>query len=348
MAYVLSLMPHSPLTAPYRERNYERSWSSLGSNGTVQRHRDRQHSVGSFASSASAYATSRLSADNNTPIRSTSYSDLAGGRPLSRQRTLSANSCRLVLHPTVQPTNSGLLGSSANSPGLQSKGEVLTPGRREPSALGLVDEEDGDTGDHVELEEVLSWHTTPEKGMLGSEDDKLGREIGAERANSTNLPFSRWLSTLRRRKIKQRPHVRESFGPPTVSSPPVSPGYSRSVRHHRKSESWTSSIDFVTAVKSASVTVASFSIGNLSRSGTRKSGRSRLWHESGGSDARRSIDSGVASLGSILDEAAHQRSKKRREKLEELIRTEESYLADLKALSNVCSQRSFPDQADSC
>jgi hypothetical protein len=36
-----------------------------------------------------------------------------------------------------------------------------------------------------------------------------------------------------------------------------------------------------------------------------------------------------------MDEGARQRARKRREKLEELIRTEESYVADVKALSNV-------------
>jgi hypothetical protein len=37
----------------------------------------------------------------------------------------------------------------------------------------------------------------------------------------------------------------------------------------------------------------------------------------------------------MLDDAAKQRSRKRRAKLEELIRTEENYVADLKSLSNV-------------
>jgi hypothetical protein len=36
-----------------------------------------------------------------------------------------------------------------------------------------------------------------------------------------------------------------------------------------------------------------------------------------------------------MDISASLRSRKRREKLEELIRTEESYVADLKALSDV-------------
>jgi hypothetical protein len=52
-----------------------------------------------------------------------------------------------------------------------------------------------------------------------------------------------------------------------------------------------------------------------------------------GSDPRPSIDT----QRSVLDEASKLRSRKRREKLEELIRTEESYVADLRALSNAWS-----------
>ncbi|KAK4900144.1 hypothetical protein LTR28_001451, partial [Elasticomyces elasticus] len=53
-----------------------------------------------------------------------------------------------------------------------------------------------------------------------------------------------------------------------------------------------------------------------------------------GSEPRTSIDSNAPSLSPWLDEAARQRSRKRREKIEELIRTEENYVADLKALTN--------------
>jgi len=52
-----------------------------------------------------------------------------------------------------------------------------------------------------------------------------------------------------------------------------------------------------------------------------------------GSEPRPSVDT----QRSVIDEAARLRSRKRREKLEEFIRTEESYVADLKALSNVCA-----------
>lgn len=314
MAYVLSLMAHSPLAAPYQERRYERSWSSLGSNGTVQRHRDRQRSVGSLASTASFYPTARPSPSSRTHARSTSYSNFTDGSILSRQRTLSAttHSEEVCIDGQVEDLVAQDSTSTSNIP--------LAPEKKEASALGLVDEEEVD----------LYSETGADIGIRP--------EIEVTPAGVPKLPFQRWLNTLQRRRMKQHSHVRDKIGhstAPATSNAIASPSRSVSIRHHRKPESWTSSIDFVTAVKSASVTVASFSIGTLSRSNTRKSGRSRNWRGSGGSDLRKSIDSVAPSLSSILDEAAQQRSIKRREKLEELIRTEESYVSDLKALSNV-------------
>lgn len=146
-------------------------------------------------------------------------------------------------------------------------------------------------------------------------------------------PFQRWVSTLRRRKRQQ-----------TV--PPVT---SRSERwclddfdetplrqhdSHARSDSAASSLGIIAGVKSATVTLASVSIAPLSR-------RASKWrrHSSSmisDSDPRPSVDT----QRSVLDEAGKSRSRKRREKLEELIRTEESYVADLKALSNVCIPQS--------
>ena len=87
---------------------------------------------------------------------------------------------------------------------------------------------------------------------------------------------------------------------------------------------------FVTAVRSATATLASASIATLSRRTTkwrRGQQRSSLVSDR---EPRPSIDS----VRSVIDEAAKQRSRKRREKIEELIRTEENYVADVKALSN--------------
>jgi len=112
----------------------------------------------------------------------------------------------------------------------------------------------------------------------------------------------------------------------------ASPTKRRPARHE-KSSSYASSTGFVTAVRSATATIASASVATISRRNSRL--RRAQQHSSvlSGSDPRPSVDT----QRSIIDEAARQRSRKRREKLEELIRTEESYVADLKALSNVCS-----------
>lgn len=143
-------------------------------------------------------------------------------------------------------------------------------------------------------------------------------------------PFRRWVSTLRRRK--------REYPPPSVT--PRSQRWTlddfdnsplRTRPSHAKSYSSTSSLGFVAGVKSATVTLASVSIAPLSR-------RTSKWRRThnrssvmSASDPRPSMDT----QRSVLDEAAKLRSRKRREKLEELIRTEESYVADLKALSNV-------------
>ena len=143
----------------------------------------------------------------------------------------------------------------------------------------------------------------------------------------------RWISTLRRRKQtkqidsidRNQPFISDSFG-----SRPASP-MKRRDSQHKKSNSNCSSLAFITAVRSATATIASASITTVSRRHTAwRRGHQRSSVISG-SDPRPSIDS----QRSVMDEAARQRSRKRRDKVEELIRTEESYVADIKALSNV-------------
>lgn len=333
MAYVLSLTPHGPLAAPYQERRYETSWSSLGSSKTVKHHRIRQHSDGSPASTASLYAGSWPPSENEIPMRSISYSGLESGHPLSRQCTPNTKADSGLIHATAL-SNLAYRNSSPAVPTVQSNREAPTLRESEIAALNLVHEEGVDESEDLDLEEVLSWHTAPKGVVLEDINIALGGKIGDDSNETSKYPFKRWMSTLRRRTAKQHMALRDRH--PSALSPPMSPQCTRSPLRHRKSDSWTSSADFVTAVKSASVTLASFSIGSLSRGGTRKSGRSKLWRQSGGSDVRKSVNSDAPSVRSIMDEAARQRSRKRREKLEELIRTEESYLGDLKALSNVC------------
>jgi hypothetical protein len=337
MAYVLSLMPQSPLGTPYDQRTYKRSWSSLGSTGTVHHRRSRQLSVGSLASAASVCGPSwRSPSNNSTPLRSTSYSDFENGiYPAALHRpTTSTNIFRPVSVPPAVPQLVPLatpLPSPTESEPLL--GTLAL--KNEYSDLDLVDEERGDwEEDHALLGSDIYDSSAPNITLPIADQDAVAS------SRSVQKPFSRWMNTLRLKKASYKTHVRPKldtlFLPPTDQSVVISP--EPSVRGHRKSGSWASSVNFVTAVKSATITVASASIAPLSRSTSKRSGHRRLYRGSSDlfeSEPRFSSDSGRPSLSLVIGDAARQRAKKRREKIEELIKTEESYLSDLKALSNV-------------
>ncbi|KAI4722642.1 hypothetical protein E4T48_01118 [Aureobasidium sp. EXF-10727] len=336
MAYVLSLMPQSPLGAPYDQRSYERSWSSLGSTGIVHHRRSRQLSVGSLASAASLCGPSwRSPSNHDTPLRSTSYSDIENGTyPAALHRpTTSSNISRPVSVPPAVPQLVPLI-TPLPSP-VESEPFLVTPAlKNEQSALDLVDEERGDW----EEDNALLGSDIYDSSAPNIEPPVAGH--GAEACSlSSQPPFARWMNTLRQKKASYKGRVRPKldalFLHPTNHSVVTSP--EPSIKGHRKSGSWASSANFVTAVKSATMTVASASIAPLSRSASKRSGHPRLHRGSSGlfeSEPRFSTDSGRPSLSLVIDDAARQRAKKRREKIEELIKTEESYLSDLKALSS--------------
>lgn len=333
MAYVLSLMPQSPLGSPYDQRSYERSWSSLGSTGTVHHRRSRQLSVGSLTSAASVCGPSwRSPSSHGTPLRSTSYSDFENGKyPAALHRpTVSSNISRPVSVPPAVPQFVPAV-TPLPSP---AESEPIPSASALNSTLDFVDQERGDWEEgHALLESDIYDSSVP-----NVESPVADHGIGSSSLTS-DQPFSRWMNTLRLKKASYKSRVRPKLdflfsNQPVVTSPEPS------VRGHRKSESWASSANFVTAVKSATMTVASASIAPLSRSASKRSGHLRFCRGSSGlfeSEPRFSTDSARPSLSLIIDDAARQRAKKRREKIEELIKTEESYLADLKALSSVSS-----------
>lgn len=96
---------------------------------------------------------------------------------------------------------------------------------------------------------------------------------------------------------------------------------------HRKRLS-TASSGFVHTMKTASLSNASFSIVPRSL----RIGRSTTSYGMSGSHTRCSMESDRPPTSSSMDEAAFRRGLKRRQILGELITTEESYIADLKAL----------------
>ncbi|KAF2458254.1 hypothetical protein BDY21DRAFT_284534 [Lineolata rhizophorae] len=151
-------------------------------------------------------------------------------------------------------------------------------------------------------------------------------------------PFKRWMSALRRRNLQKNDAVHmhgDNWGLETPTtrfgqaiSSPIESG-------HRKSESQGSSVGFITAVKSASITLASTSIAPFSARTPVRGRRRGETRSSGISGHRPSSDSMTGDFGPIMDEQAWLRSVQRRKILEELIETEENYIDDMKALINV-------------
>jgi hypothetical protein len=122
---------------------------------------------------------------------------------------------------------------------------------------------------------------------------------------------------------------REIFDSPTVKG-----------RLRHKNSLSGSSFGFVTAVKSATVSLASFSIAPRSRRTGVSSRYQRTDRSSKASNAGRlSEDSSYIVTGMVIDQAVLNRLLQRRRVLEEIINTEESYVGDVKFLMNVSHQK---------
>lgn len=166
-------------------------------------------------------------------------------------------------------------------------------------------------------------------------------EPPASKPSKPNRPFQKWIKTLHKRAVRRQEamgneHASTSyyFNLDGAGSTAWGPG------HHRQSSS-TSSFGFVTAVKSASISLTSAStILTRSRRNTVRSsrGQSRTERSSRASlsGARLSEDSYCPERQLVADPAAIGRSLQRRRVLEELVNTEESYIGDVRFLMNVC------------
>ncbi|KAM0329891.1 hypothetical protein ACHAQA_004056 [Verticillium albo-atrum] len=153
-----------------------------------------------------------------------------------------------------------------------------------------------------------------------------------------NIPFHKWMKALHRRaKLRSDSlgNSDDSFW--NTSGPGDWSPQSRKRAQHRTSSSG-SSFGFVTAMKSASVSLASASVVTRQKRDAGVSrGQSRTEHSSRASfaAARLSEDSGYGDRMPAYDPAAVERSLQRRRILEELISTEEGYIGDVRFLMNV-------------
>jgi hypothetical protein len=142
-------------------------------------------------------------------------------------------------------------------------------------------------------------------------------------------PFRKWLSTLRRRDEPQTlsalPYRIPIDG---IEDLPARQEYYSA--RPRASTVESSTRGFITAVKSATVTLTDSSIATRSWLG----GLSKQLHK-GRHTRSNTVDSIGSSIDGTVDEVAIARAIQRRHILEELIETEENYAADLRVLQNV-------------
>ena len=152
---------------------------------------------------------------------------------------------------------------------------------------------------------------------------------------NSEFPFNRWVKKLERRAAGRRQTVScdangSALKKERSNSPPP-----REKLIHKKS-SYGSSFGFVTAVKSASISLASLSIAPHSRRTGISSRHQRTDRSSKASQGgRHSEDSSSFARGVVVDQGVTTRLLQRRRVLEELISTEESYVADVKFLAHV-------------
>jgi len=173
--------------------------------------------------------------------------------------------------------------------------------------------------------------------------DDLAHRVDLEKEDAVNLvkargPFHKWMKSLHRR-ASQRPKLgADGHLPWHLLDSQDRAILSRGVRHKK---SWSgSSFEFVSRVKSASISLASVSGAGRSRRNTRHSrAGSKTDRSSKGSVAgpRLSEDSwpSHAEAAVQVDPLATERALQRRQILEELIATEEGYIGDLRFLMNV-------------
>ena len=151
-------------------------------------------------------------------------------------------------------------------------------------------------------------------------------------------PFQRWMRTLQKRSARrqERSGCDGTFAPYFLGND--GNALAAGSAHHRNSSS-ESSFGFVTAVKSASISLAGVSLLTRSRRDTIRSSHahSRTDHSSRASisGARLSEDSFCRDRQIFMDPAVTERALQRRQILEELISTEESYIGDVRFLMNV-------------
>lgn len=202
-----------------------------------------------------------------------------------------------------------------------------------------------DTLDRIEAvglsfysEEDFETRSRPERFSLEETSTKAQKAV----EDSQVRPFDRWLKhlhkkTIRRRTISTAPEDCDSRvlafdGAADTVSSPTTAWYPA---HHKSASS--SSTGFIEGVRSASMTLASLSLAPRSRRTaiTPRHLRGDRSARASHSGFRSSEDSCYLDRGPANDQAVTRRAIQRHRILEEIITTEEGYVADMRFLKSV-------------
>ena len=343
---LLYQFPSSPTSSPFTSGEYQPADDFHSSTDTVHRTRARKISETSVESLSSSPPGPLLARNENLlPTHKASqatlryhkaYPNISWPRQDSNPRPENLYIARHTKSAPITPTSVNEVDSLVDID--------LNAGCGEEN-LCSDEVATGCLGDSVQprlsfdpaIEDTLE--TSKLKARLGKEDERTSPSVGTP--TLPKFPFRRWMRSLRHKSPSEKSSSRKNslkFRPERWSlddfeeSPatkPISISGKKSIRH-KKTSSWSSG-GLATAVKSASVglgTPQSPKAKRLSllRSSLRSSGTSQA-------TVRGSLDSQTSPR--VMDGAAWERARQRRRTLEEIVQSEESYVADLKVLVNV-------------
>ncbi|KAH7394498.1 hypothetical protein BKA66DRAFT_438839 [Pyrenochaeta sp. MPI-SDFR-AT-0127] len=347
MAYVLSLRPQSPLKRSFSDNPCLTSCSPLkdtilGPQRDVTARNVSACSLYSLASSRIGYWSQNI--ENTPPLASQSLLNLVPEHDGSARNIgpVIDESCKRNSRVNQHPLVSSRIVAPSAPYSRKAKGARNAPKSSSSSGTSAQAMNDDNDPRGSELFKMCNVIHIPLPERMSSDTAGRSPHTESKTALSTlpvsSQPFRRWMSTLRRRHAQRRKSLVTEVAGLSGNMMntdsivlPLPNQLQESTR--RMSDSISSSMGCVTAMKSASMTIASASI--VPRSDVGFNVKGGLTNRSSNfSEARRSLESHRGTFGPIIDESAWLRSLQRRKVVEELIASEESYIADLKVLIN--------------
>lgn len=348
MAYVLAIRSHSPLKRSFSDSPYLAPTSPLKdvAFGALRNISPRNASACSLYSLDSNRAGEWFrGAENTPPLATCSLLDLV---PETERQNIQhklneyeprQRGCRIDRpDPSISITATSNKPRSRRARVTTHESECLSNDPSSPEPM-VVDSNTDDDSAFFDLYGAIQI-PSPASRCLDKTADQIHAVSDRFEDDVVNSkPFRRWMSALRRRHVHRHRTSLTDIQPLAVEMvedalhvPRVTP---IPETRRRFSDSVSSSLGCVTRIRSTSITVASASIAPRSES-PGFIDKARLGKRSSHfSETRKSTESHGGVLNTIVDEGAWLRSAQRRKVVEELIATEESYIADLKVLVNV-------------